>query len=145
MASLHLCCSAEHRVGMWVAISSVLAGITENLQMEKAVYYQKTKTNQQTKETASMVLVESTACTKKKMWSPHSQILWSLSQSGALKEEKYDQWGHWQGSCSARLSFKFLCIRIPSSQWFSTFCNLWLKLFSLVPSITQLFWPHHDG
>ena len=28
-----------------------------------------------------------------------------------LKEQKYDQWGHWQGSHSAWLSFKFLCLR----------------------------------
>ena len=74
----------------------------ENLHIEKAEYFHK---NQQATVAEEVCSAQRKSCEAQ----AHSMAPWVRARF--LKEQKYDQWGHWQGSHSAWLSFKFLCIR----------------------------------
>lgn len=95
---------------------SVLTRITESLQMENAVHCWGKKKHQPATVAGG---VQSVQRKRREVHTYRSCTPWV--KVGFLEEQKCDQWGHWQGSCSARLCFQFPCIRSPFEQWFSTF------------------------
>lgn len=92
--------SAEHTVGVWITILTVLLRITE---MGKG--------SLPTESSRPKWLGESTVCTEKKVWSLISQILWPLSQDEVLKRTEVWSMRSLASSCSPGLSFELLCIR----------------------------------
>lgn len=103
---LHPCSSAGRTVGVWITIFIVLTRIT------KAIYRWKKWRISNRIQLAKAVGGEYRLYWEKHMKSKFTDPMASGSRIRFLKEHKYDQWGHWQGSCSARLPFKLLCIRV---------------------------------